>query len=99
MDNEWSHLPEHVIAVIPHAVEAQNFAVQFKKLLLFVEGRRCGVGAQGGGILAALNVRVGRQVLTGVDLQAFTLEEILDSNVSNFRFNFIKILCIKCFMN
>jgi len=80
MDNEWSHLPEHVVAVIPHAVEAQDFAVQLKKLLLFVEGRGCGVGAQGCGILAALNVRVGRQVLTGVDLQAFTLEEILDSS-------------------
>ena len=80
MDNKGSHLPKHVAAVIPHAEEAEHFAVQLQELLELVKGRRSGVCAQGSRLLPTLSVGVHRQVLWYIHNDAFTFQKILKEN-------------------
>ena len=80
MDNKLPHLSEHVVAVVPHGIEAQHLTVHVDELPQFVKVRGCLEGSRGGCLPSSLNVRVGGHLLKGlrgVDLKTLTLEEVL----------------------
>ena len=77
MDNKGPHLPKHVAAVVPHAEEAQHFAVQLQELLELVEGRGRGVRAQRSRLLPTLDVGVCRHGLRGVHDDTLTFQKVL----------------------
>lgn len=80
MNNELSHLAEHVVSVVPHGVEAQHFAVHFDELLEFVKVRDSLVYVRGSGLTSFLRVRIlGHLVVRHgrVHLDTLTLQEVL----------------------
>ena len=56
MYDELPHLSEHLVSVVPDAVEFQNLAIHLKELSQLVKVSRCLVGPQ----LSGLQVKVMR---------------------------------------
>lgn len=85
MNDEFSHFPKHVVSVIPNRIESQHFAIHLQKLPQFVKVRGGLEIAGGRGDRAFLYVGVTWALFRVIDLNALTLQEILQ-DVSQLNF-------------
>ena len=77
MQDELSDFAEHLIALVPDAVEAQHFAVEFQELAQFVVVARRLRNLRRFGLFARGSVWIVGSVLRRIYIDTFALEILL----------------------
>ena len=83
------HLPEHVLPVVPDAVEAEHVVVHLQELPQLVEGGGRGVGVLG--LATRLHAGVLGPLLGGVEVDALATHELLEGTQERDRVSTVAI--------